>query len=236
MATTAAKGLFVTGTDTHIGKTLVSEILMQELQDQGIRVQGMKPVATGCVQTSDGLQNTDALTLRQQSSRPRDYAVHNPYAFAPAIAPRIAAKLAGQAIEPGVIQRAFDELRKDGLVVVEGVGGWRVPLGEEFYLSDIPHLLGLAVVMVVGIRLGCQNHALLTAESIVDSGAEFVGWVANCLVGELEARQQIQELNSELRESCLGVIPYFGVQSSGIQWRSQGISLGSEGLVRCLKG
>ena len=175
-------GYFITGTDTGIGKTVVTLGLMRWLQDRGRRVAAMKPVASGCERTPQGLRNEDALQLQQQASMPLDYDVVNPYAFEPPIAPHIAASQAGVQIELDIIRQGVRLLAEHAdLVCVEGVGGWLVPLNGEESVADLAVSLGLGVVLVVGMRLGCLNHALLTAQAIQASGASLAGWVANCL-------------------------------------------------------
>ncbi len=173
-----AEGYFITGTDTEIGKSFVSVRLMRHFKAQGKSVLGMKPIASGCARTSDGLRNEDALALMAENSLNIPYEVINPYSFEPAIAPHIAAAEAGVRIELDVIAEAFEQLQAD-MVIVEGVGGWRVPLGDEIEVADLARRLGLPVILVVGMRLGCINHALLSAEAIERSGCELRGWIAN---------------------------------------------------------
>ena len=207
---TVPSGYFITGTDTGVGKTVVTLGLMQYLQAQGLSVVAMKPVASGCERTAAGLRNADALQLQQQASVPLDYALVNPYAFEPAIAPHIAAGQAGVVIDSAGILSAYQALaRHADCVLVEGVGGWQVPLtaaGET--LADLARALGLEVVMVVAIRLGCLNHALLTAESIAASGCVLRGWVANQVPPRAAfAQENITTLKSMLSSPLLGVLP-----------------------------
>lgn len=203
------KGFFVTGTDTGCGKTEVSLGLIQTLRRQGLKVQGMKPVASGCVASPQGLRNGDAQRLLVQSSHPVPYDWVNPYAFLPPIAPHIAAREAGIEIDLGRIRHCAVALAVQAdLLIVEGVGGWRVPLGPALAVSDLPQALGLAVILVVGLRLGCLNHAALTAESILDRGCHLVGWVANQIDPGLERREeQLATLLASIRAPCLGFIP-----------------------------
>ena len=303
------KGFFVTGTDTGCGKTEVSLGLILALRQAGFRVQGMKPVASGCslvssstltspctansyfptssltnaqvlsagtaafqVQTrplpvegrsttpseripigqsaglaghhadthaqahaqaqaqaqaqasgpdlvacpnltppdGKGLRNPDAERLLAHSSRQVPYDWVNPYAFLPPIAPHIAAREAGVCIDPDLIRaRARDLAVLGDLVIVEGVGGWRVPLGPDLAVSDLPGLLGLPVILVVGLRLGCLNHALLTAESIVAGGCRLAGWVVNEIDPEMARREEnLATLASLLPAPLLGHIPW----------------------------
>ncbi len=206
-------GFFVTGTDTGCGKTEVSLGLIQALRQAGCRVQGMKPVASGCVTAAAAggyPRNADAERLLAQSSRPAPYDWVNPYAFLPPIAPHIAAREAGVRIDPDLIRARAQALSGLGdLVIVEGVGGWRVPLGPDLAVSDLPRLLGLPVILVVGLRLGCLNHALLTAESILASGCHLAGWVANQIEPEMARREEnLATLSSLLSAPLLGDIPW----------------------------
>jgi dethiobiotin synthetase len=177
------RGLFVTGTDTGVGKTCVAAGLLRALRRRGSQVCGLKPVASGAEPTPDGLRNADALTLAAEASRPLDYATVNPWCFAPPIAPHLAAAEAGVAIELAEMVRWYaGAVRGFELAIVEGAGGWRVPLHPQGFLSDLPEALGLPVLLVVGVRLGCLNHARLTYEAIAARGrSPFAGWVANVI-------------------------------------------------------
>jgi len=203
-------GLFVTGTDTDAGKTLVALGLMVALQRQGRCVLGMKPVAAGCVATPAGWRNADALALAAQGSAPQPYAWVNPFAFAPPIAPHLAAAAVGAHIELAPIQAAFAALRaRAELVVVEGAGGWRVPLGPGLAISDLPVALGLPVVLTVGIKLGCLNHARLSAEHILASGASWAGWIATQRDPDMVYREEnLAALHDLLPPPCLGTVPW----------------------------
>ncbi|MEA2079003.1 MAG: dethiobiotin synthase [Pseudomonadota bacterium] len=173
-------GYFVTGTDTGVGKTCVSLALMRALQRQGHVVVGMKPVASGCSQTSSGLLNEDARQLQACASFNLPYQCVNPYVFEAAMAPHLAAQADGVHIEIPVIRNACQQLTAEAdRVVVEGIGGWLVPINEKQTMADVALALGLPVVLVVAIRLGCLNQALLTAAAIRSSGLPLVGWVAN---------------------------------------------------------
>ena len=203
-------GIFLTGTDTDCGKTQVTLGLMAALQGQGLTVLGMKPVASGCQEGPDGPRNPDALALLAQGSRPVPYAQVNPYALVPPIAPHIAAGQAGLSIELDPIVKAYGALAAQAdWVIVEGVGGWRVPLGPTLSVSDLPQALDLPVVMVTGLRLGCINHSLLTAESIRARGARLVGWVANHIDSSMLAREQnLATLAALIDAPCLGAVPH----------------------------
>ena len=162
------KGYFITGTDTGAGKTVVSLALMHALQVQGKSVAGMKPVSAGCITTETGLRNDDAVQLQNASSVKLSYDVVNPYAYEPAIAPHIAAQAIGEHIALDKITTCYRQIASEvDIVIVEGAGGWLVPINDRETMADIARQLGLPVILVVGMRLGCLNHALLTAESIL---------------------------------------------------------------------
>ncbi len=203
-------GFFVTGTDTGVGKTRVSTGLIAALRGQGQRVAGMKPVASGCAATALGLRNADALELMAASGLDVPYGRINPYAFAPAIAPHLAAADVGVTIRFDAIARAFDELVTDAdCAVVEGVGGWRVPLGPDGDVADLAMHLKLPVVLVVGLRLGCLNHAALTAADIRRCGLPLAGWVGNEVDAGVErCADTVGALRDILPEPCLGVLAH----------------------------
>ncbi|HEX5124263.1 MAG TPA: dethiobiotin synthase, partial [Rhodanobacteraceae bacterium] len=175
-----ARGVFVAGTDTGIGKTRASALLVRAERACGRRAIGMKPVASGCVETRDGLRNEDAQALIAASDPAPPYALCNPYAFAPPIAPHIAAREAGIAIALDPLVDAYRMLAgMADRVVVEGVGGWCVPLSDALMQADLVHALEVPVVLVVGLRLGCISHALLSARAIVADRCVLAGWIAN---------------------------------------------------------
>ncbi|MDH3935499.1 MAG: dethiobiotin synthase [Gammaproteobacteria bacterium] len=207
---TECRGYFITGTDTGVGKTAVTLGLMQVMQARGCRVAAMKPVASGGEMTAAGLRNNDALLLQQQASVELDYAQLNPYCFAPPIAPHIAAEEAGVRIDIHKIYNKYNEIRiLSDCVLVEGAGGWQVPLNAEETLADLAVALDLKVILVVAIRLGCLNHALLTAESIINSGCGLAGWVANHILPASEAAAaNVRELDLRLACPILGSITY----------------------------
>jgi dethiobiotin synthetase len=206
-----SKALFVAGTDTGIGKTHAACALLHALQATGLRVTGMKPVASGCVETSRGLRNEDALALRAASSAPLpSYAQSNPVALRDALSPHLAAAHAGVTIALPPLRAAFDALcAGHDAVVVEGVGGWRVPLAPGLFASDMPRQWGLPVILVVGLRLGCLSHALLSAEAIRADGCRLVGWIANRVDPAMEAvEENLATLRELLPAPCLGVLPH----------------------------
>ena len=151
---------------------MVSELLLEGLRGAGHIGVGMKPVASGCRVSKDGARSEDAERLMVASAAPFPYQVVNPYAFVEPIAPHIAAELAGRTIDIEVIRANFSQLARAGRVVVEGIGGWRVPIGARRTMADVAVAFELPVVLVVGVRLGCLNHALLTAEAIAADGAK----------------------------------------------------------------
>ncbi len=204
------KPLFITGTDTEIGKTWATLAIMQVLKNQGLRVLGMKPVASGCASTAAGLRNQDAEQIQQQASFPLPYAQVNPYAFAAPIAPHIAAQQLGLDIDLAGLQHTALALQAQAdVLVIEGVGGWRVPLSAQHSLVDLVNILQARVILVVGLRLGCINHALLTAEVIAQDGCQCVGWIANQLDPQLSVQTAIVEtLQQRLSMPLLGTLPY----------------------------
>ena len=203
-------GVFVTGTDTGIGKTWVSVGLLHGLRRQGLRAAGMKPVASGCDRAADGSWvNADALALRAASSGDPPYDAINPYALADPIAPEFAAERQGVAIELAVIRDGYRRLAASAdWVVVEGVGGWRVPLSSVLTTAELVAALDLPVVLVVGLRLGCINHALLTAEALAADGVHCAGWVANRVDALYNTTAEtLATLSARLAMPLLGEIP-----------------------------
>jgi len=202
-----ARGLFITGTDTGAGKTRVAVALVHALRAQGLRVAVMKPVSAG---SAPGELNEDVLALMRASNVAADVRDINPYAFEPAIAPHLAARQVGVRIDLSVITVAFARLAAAAdVVVVEGAGGWRVPLNECEDMADLAQALGLPVVLVVGLRLGCLNHALLTADAIARSQVKWAGWVGNQIDPAMaEQPANLASLRARLPCPCLGVQPY----------------------------
>jgi len=201
---------FVTGTDTGVGKTLVSCALLRAFAAQGKRVVGMKPVAAGCAAGAAGLDCEDVELLRAAGNVAADREWINPYAFLPPIAPHVAAAQDGIEIDLEHIAAVFARL--DALaevVIVEGVGGWRVPLNEREDTADMARRLNLPVILVVGMRLGCLNHALLTAQAIEASGLRPAGWIANRIDPLMPAfDENLRALVARLTAPLLGVVPY----------------------------
>jgi dethiobiotin synthetase len=204
------RGVFIAGTDTGIGKTHVACALLHALRNAGTQACGMKPVASGCARTPDGLRNEDALALIAASDPQPDYATCNPYAFEPAIAPHLAAGDAGVPMELANIGAAYQRLAAQAeCVVVEGVGGWMVPLADSLDAGAISRALNLPVILVVGLRLGCINHARLSARAIEQDGCELLGWIGNRVDPAMQrADANLETLRRLLPAPCLGVLPH----------------------------
>ncbi|MDO8988711.1 MAG: dethiobiotin synthase [Sideroxyarcus sp.] len=198
---------FITGTDTGVGKTLVSCALLNAFAAQGKRVAGFKPVAAGC--DADD-RNEDAKLLSAASTVRATYGQINPYCFPRAIAPHLAARHAGTRIDLPRIMASYRELAgQTDEVIVEGVGGFCVPLNEKLDSADLAKEIGLPVILVVRMRLGCINHALLTLRVIADYQLECAGWVANVLDADMPSLQEnIQTLRERIAAPLLGVIPH----------------------------
>jgi dethiobiotin synthetase len=205
-----ARGYFITGTDTGVGKTLVACALLHAFAHAGHRAVGMKPVAAGAVRHAAGLINEDVEQLRAAGNVTAASALINPYCFEPAIAPHIAAAQAGITIDLERVVRAYALLAAGAdRVVVEGAGGFCVPLNSRETTADVAGLLGLPVVLVVGVRLGCLNHALLTAQAIRARGLKLAGWVSNQIDGAMPAaRENVAALNERLAASLLATLPF----------------------------
>jgi dethiobiotin synthetase len=198
---------FVTGTDTHVGKTLVSCALLHGFAARGKRVVGMKPIAAGC--NNDG-QNEDVVQLRAASNVEVGYELTNPYCFLPAIAPHLAAQQAGIEIQLPLIVSAYQKLAAQAeVVIMEGVGGLCVPLNVHQDSADMLKALDLPIILVVGIRLGCLNHALLTVEAINARGLSLAAWVANVIEVDMpQWEANITALQQRIAAPLLGIVPY----------------------------
>lgn len=203
-------GWFITGTDTGVGKTQVACALVGALAQAGHPVVGMKPVASGARRTPDGLRNEDAERLQAVGSVSTDYETINPYCFEPPVAPHLAAEDAGLPIRRELILERYARLKQRAqFVVVEGAGGWRVPLGPQWTMSDLALAFGLPVVLVVGMRLGCLNQALLSVEAIRRDGAILAGWVANHIdPGMLLFDRNLAVLEQRIGVAPLAIFPY----------------------------
>lgn len=206
-----AKVFFITGTDTEVGKTTIAAGLLAAANRRGLSTAAIKPIASGCERTPEGLRNADALLLQRAMSLPLSYEEINPIALEPAIAPHLAAEQAGvrvNATQLAGICRGVLMQRAD-LTLIEGAGGWRVPLNQRELLSQLPKELQLPVILVVGMRLGCINHALLTAEAIARDGLQLAGWVANSCGAEMPyLEENAAAIKGYLRAPCLGEVPH----------------------------
>jgi dethiobiotin synthetase len=209
-AVPGGRGLFVAGTDTGVGKTRVACLLLRGYAARGERVLGMKPVAAGARASRAGLRNEDVELLRAASNVEARREHVNPYCFAPAIGPHIAAAEAGTSIHLETIVRAYAALeRLADRVIVEGAGGFMVPLGPQLNFCDVTRALALPIVLVVGMRLGCLSHALLTRDAIVNHGLVLAGWVANCIEPRMARLQDnVQALRQRMAAPLLDVVPY----------------------------
>jgi dethiobiotin synthetase len=204
------RSYFVTGTDTGVGKTLVTASLLRHLRESGLSVAGMKPIAAGSVSGPVGAANEDALLLQAESSARHPYALVNPCLFEPAIAPHIAAAEAGIAIDTARIAAAHASIAAGAdVVLAEGAGGFLVPLDASRSCAELPGLLGMGVILVVGLRLGCLNHALLTVEAIAARGLSLAGWVGNRVdPGFARPDANVETLRARIAAPCLGIVPW----------------------------
>ena len=214
MVSAASRVFFVAGTDTGVGKTIVAAGLLRALGRAGYSTVGLKPVAAGCGRVGGALVNGDALMLQREASCRLEYAEVNPVALEPAIAPHLAAMQAKLSLTCADLLAHctpwVERVRSKTLdvLVIEGAGGWLVPLNERETLADFCEALGAGVILVVGMRLGCLNHALLSAAEVERRGLRLVVWVANCLppdMAELDAN--LATLEGRLSAPCLGRIP-----------------------------
>ncbi|WP_252178210.1 dethiobiotin synthase [Endozoicomonas sp. 4G] len=209
---------FVTGTDTDAGKTFVTCAMLQAAHQEGLKTLALKPVAAGADETPEGLRNDDALNLMSAMSVELSYPQVNPVLFEAAIAPHIAAKEEGRRITvdrlTGFCRGAL--MTRHDLAFIEGAGGWRVPLNDREMLADLAKAMNLPVILVVGMKLGCISHALLTVESILHSGCQLVGWVANQVdPGMSHFQENVEALKHLIHAPCLGVVPWCSDDQSG---------------------
>lgn len=196
------KGCFITGTDTGVGKTLVTAGLIRLFSEDGIKVAGMKPIASGCELTDQGLRNEDAIMIMQESNVDLEYELINPYAFEPPVSPHFAASECDRKILLDQIIEKFTAISAQAdLVIVEGVGGWQVPLSDDQNVSDLAEKLNLPVILVVGLRLGCINHALLTADAIRQKGLSLIA----CVASQIDPEYQRLDETLETLEKRLGI-------------------------------
>lgn len=211
-------GVFITGTSTGVGKTAVTAAILRQLAADGVRAVGLKPIASGSQRAGPGapLRNADALELQAAAAVALPYEQVNPYCFEPAIAPHLAAAEAGTPITVEALVQWYDRVSAGTeLALVEGAGGWRVPLHPQGFLSDLPEALGLGVILVVGTTLGCLNHARLTAEAIHAGGrCSWVGWIANDIDPVFQRRaENLDTLERLLGSPPLAVAPWTAERS-----------------------
>lgn len=218
--------VFITGTDTEVGKTLYSELLLHSLNTRGLRTAAMKPLASGAEVQEGKLRNADALSLQQAANTSFSYELCNPYCFEPAIAPHLAAKHAGVRIDPDVILHAYVQLQRQAdITVVEGVGGWLVPVNENQTVADLVEAMGLPVILVVGMRLGCMNHALLTAENIKKRGVPLIGWVANVMDPNMShLDENIESIAQHIHAPLLDTIEFINNPDADKQYQQLNIN------------
>lgn len=208
---------FVTGTDTDSGKTFVSSAILAAvskhftLTGSSKTTAGFKPIASGCDYTEKGLRNCDALALMQHSTKVLDYHTVNSIRFEPAIAPHIAARQIDVELSVEIVKQHLNKetLSVADFCLVEGAGGWRLPLNNDEFLSEVVADLGLSVILVVGMKLGCLNHAVLTQEVILNDGLKIAGWVANAVDESMTVRDEnIESLKSMMKSPFLGFVPH----------------------------
>jgi dethiobiotin synthetase len=207
-----AKSYFVIGTDTNVGKTYVASALIRQFVEAGFKTIGMKPIASGCEVNEQGeLVNEDVVALSEASNVHAPLDLVNPYRFAPAIAPHIAAEQAGVNIQSDVIVQIYHQLTTLAeVLIVEGAGGFLVPINSQETLADLAVKLNLPIILVVGVRLGCINHALLTVEAIKARGLRLAGWVANQVDPEMSVfDENLVSLQQRIKTPCIGIV-YWG--------------------------
>lgn len=202
---------FITGTDTGVGKTYISTLLLRHFNAKGFSTFGIKLIASGCRRVNCKLYNDDALALQRSASVKMPYDYVNPIALEPPIAPHIASQMINRTLSRHELSEKINHLFKISadVFIVEGVGGWFVPLNEKELIADWVKLIKIPVILVVGIKLGCLNHAILTVKAMMQEKVSLVGWVANCLDPQILARNEnIQTLKEWIDAPCLGVISY----------------------------
>ncbi|MBV8341083.1 MAG: dethiobiotin synthase [Gammaproteobacteria bacterium] len=206
----SARGIFITGTDTGAGKTVIACGLVRALRARGERVAVMKPVASGARRTAAGLRNDDALALIEAAGTAAAYENVNPYCFEPPIAPHIAAKEAKVTVDLGMIGAKFTTLSTDAdWILVEGAGGWLAPVNDRETMADVARHLELPALLVVGLKLGCLNHAQLSRVGIEARGGSFAGWIANAIDPEMPRRgENLAALAMLLGEPPLEAVPH----------------------------
>ncbi|HVN46186.1 MAG TPA: dethiobiotin synthase [Steroidobacteraceae bacterium] len=212
-------GLFITGTDTGVGKTVVGCGLVRALRASGARVGIMKPVASGSLRTASGLRNADACALMEAAGLTETaYAEVNPYCFEPPVSPHIAADAARIGIDLGRIRSAFEKLRQGtDWMIVEGAGGWLAPLNERETMADLARALSLPALLVVGMKLGCLNHAQLSRRAIAADGVRVAGWVASSIDPQMACpAENLASLERLLGEPPLAIVPHLPDGGAGV--------------------
>ena len=222
--------IFVTGTDTGVGKTLVATALLLNARAFGRSAVGVKPLSAGCTLVNGQFVNDDALLLQRHASVPLNYTEVNPVALEPALAPHIAARRAGIELHAAELAAAVTRVadQNHDVLLAEGAGGWLTPLNDTETMADVAVRLGYPVILVVNMRLGCLNHALLTAHAIQSAGLSLAGWVANSTAPTMEAfDENLQALERRLNSLRLGTVPYLGrsVQPEQVNTWLDGTSL-----------
>jgi dethiobiotin synthetase len=222
--------LFLTGTDTEIGKTYVACALLRAWRAQGVHAVGMKPVATGAIPGPQGMRNDDAERLLALSHPGLRYEDINPICLEAPTAPQIAADVAGETLDLATVLTAYRRCAAQAeIVLVEGLGGWMVPLTAELVLADLVRQLALPVVLVAGIKLGAINHTLLSARAIADDGCRLVGWIANLVAPDYAyAAASIEILSARINAPLLGVVPHGDEAAADAELE------GAAALLRCL--
>lgn len=206
-----ARTYFIAGTDTGVGKSFIAASLLEAGNQRGLRTAALKPLAAGADETPEGLRNEDAVLLRAHASVAMSYEQVNPVLLSAPIAPHLAAAQEGRRLSAerleGFCRGAM--MTPSDLLLIEGAGGWRVPLNGREMLSDLPRRLRVPVILVVGMRLGCLNHAVLTAEAIAADGLQLAGWVANRIDPEMSCfDDNLATLQGLLQAPLLGTVPY----------------------------
>ena len=216
----SARGIFVTGTDTGVGKTVIACAVVRALRDEGARVAVMKPVASGAFQTPEGLRNADALALMEAAGRgfSHAYGEVNPYCFEPPISPHIAAKEAGIEVDTRMIRQKYEQLAVGAdWVVVEGAGGWFAPINGHQTMADLAWALSVPALLVVGLKLGCLNHAQLTRAGIEAHGVRLAGWVVSGIDQHMmRVEANLETLERLFGEPPLAVVPHLPAGSDAI--------------------
>ncbi|MGZ4958932.1 MAG: dethiobiotin synthase [Methylomonas sp.] len=201
-------GFFITGTDTDVGKTWVTVALMRRFRQKGFSVAGMKPVAAGCKRQNGRLRNQDALLIQENASVTLEYEQVNPYAFKLPVSPHLACGDVEVSLD--IILEGLSKLQQQSdVVLVEGAGGWLSPMSVKIDNADLAVALQMPVIVVVGIRLGCINHARLTFQAIRQSGVKCAGWVAVEIVPDrADFQANLEFLKSRIEAPLLGVLPH----------------------------